>query len=925
MNPAAPSKEEVFRLCGLAQRELGKDLVAGTRLAVRAYQMAREINDGLAIAEALRMKAHFEYSSARYRRACRTYERAIRILEDLGDHSTAARTRSSAVQSLIYLGRYEEALDWAATARRTFEQQTDLLRLARLDANIGNILHRQDRHAEAVDAYTRALTALREQGDESSAAIALRNMAVAMIGTMQLDRALSCFQQAREIFSRLNLPVLENEVDINVAYLNFLEGNYTRAIHLYRVSTSRKAENPHKAAISLLDQSDLFLELNLFQEAAHLAAEAMDGFARLRMRSEKARSLLNLGIAHLHLGNVGISLKAFGRVRKLFLRDQNKVWVAITDLSRALAMEGAGRSKAAVALATRARVELGASAFTGKALLALIVCARLHLRQGEPQAARALAHQANAGLGSASAPHLQLSAEMIIAESAAALGDSQAAFDSFQRAHTLADSLRQRLVRDELQLSFLQDKRAIYEGLVAILVERADFAGAFRFVEYGKSRSLADSLTRPDGLIATEPGQTKELHLQLRRLYRRLDTLESRPEPLLASSLDRLRRQALECEQALSLARAGAPARVADPIDVAASALAQTQAALGPGEAFLQYFRIRDTLLLFVATRNKIESFPLGRASELQDVWHLLRFQLSRGALPWANSAERTWLPATRSHLERIYRLLIAPAEPLLPAGHWTIAPHEDLHRIPFHALLSQGRYLIDQRTVSYAPSASVWLACLAKSFNSSVERYSVFAVPDPRCPSIALEAESVARALPGAELFLGRDASLEHLRRCRGSRFIHIASHGVFRADNPAFSSLRLGDGRLCLFDLRDLTLDTELITLSGCATGVQESAGADEILGLTRGVLLAGARSAQVTLWAINDESTTAYMQAFYSAVRAGADPAVALQSAMIELRSRYPHPYYWAPFILTGAPVREKKMAQVYQTSDQTALST
>ena len=916
MTPASRSRDEVFRLCGLAQRELGKDPAAGSRYADSAYRMAREIRDGHAIAEALRMKAHFEYSGARYRRAARLYERAIRILDELGDASTAARTRSSALQSLIYLGRYDEALAWADTARRTFEAQNDVLRLARLDANIGNILHRQERHAEAVEAYSRALAALRGLGDEESAAIALRNLAVAMIGTMQFDRALECFEEARGIFSRLNLPVLETEVDINVAYLNFLEGNYTRAIHLYRVSGSGKGLNPHKAAISLLDQSDLYLELNLFQEAAHLSAAAMDRFSQLRMRAEQARSLLNLGIAHLHLGNITTSLKAFARVRALFVRDRNMVWAAISDLSRALALEGAGRSGEALAVADAARAELAASPYAGKAILAMIVCARLRLRRGEPGPARELALQANAALHSANAPHLQLSAEITLAESAEAMGDSGAAFASYLAAHSLAEDLRQRLARDELQLSFLQDKRAIYEGLAGMLIERGDLEGAFRFVEYGKSRSLADTLARPDRHAAAEPGQTKELQLQLRRLYRRLDSLEARPDPVLPPSLVRLRQQTIECERALSLARAADQIRPADPVDVAAEALPQTQAALAEGQAFLQYFRIRDSLILLTATRRKIEHFDLGKVSAFHDTYHLLRFQLARGGVPWASPSDRSWLPATRSHLEHIYRLLVEPAEASLPGGHWVIAPHEDLHRLPFHALLSQGRYLIDARTLSYTPSASVWLACQARACQWAEGRSAVLGVPDPRCPSIRLEVESVAGSLPGAELYVGPEASLEQLRRCRGSRYIHIASHGVFRADNPAFSSLRLGDGRLCLFDLRDLTLDSELVTLSGCATGVHESAGADEILGLTRGVLLAGARSAQVTLWAVNDASTAEYMKAFYTSIRSGAEPPDALRSAMIELRDRYPHPYFWAPFILTGAPGRAKKAVGVYQ---------
>ncbi len=71
----------------------------------------------------------------------------------------------------------------------------------------------------------------------------------------------------------------------------------------------------------------------------------------------------------------------------------------------------------------------------------------------------------------------------------------------------------------------------------------------------------------------------------------------------------------------------------------------------------------------------------------------------------------------------------------------------------------------------------------------------------------------------------------------------IHISTHGNFRKDNPMFSSIRLGDGPLNLYDLYQMQLDAALITLSGCSTGMNVIAPGDELLGLQRGLLYAGA----------------------------------------------------------------------------------
>ena len=116
-------------------------------------------------------------------------------------------------------------------------------------------------------------------------------------------------------------------------------------------------------------------------------------------------------------------------------------------------------------------------------------------------------------------------------------------------------------------------------------------------------------------------------------------------------------------------------------------------------------------------------------------------------------------------------------------------------------------------------------------------------------------------------------------------------------------FSGIRLGGSYLNLYDLYSLKLPVELVTLSGCATGVNVVAAGDELLGLVRGLLYAGAQSLLLTLWDVQDKSTSEFKKSFYRHYGENSDKSLALQSSMHELRERYPHPYYWAPFILVG----------------------
>ncbi|HEY5028674.1 MAG TPA: CHAT domain-containing protein, partial [Candidatus Angelobacter sp.] len=218
---------------------------------------------------------------------------------------------------------------------------------------------------------------------------------------------------------------------------------------------------------------------------------------------------------------------------------------------------------------------------------------------------------------------------------------------------------------------------------------------------------------------------------------------------------------------------------------------------------------------------------------------------------------------------------------------------------------LSDGeRYLIDDFSVSYAPSSSIFAVCQEKPQPEGDGATLVLAVPDARAPFIEEEARFVAASMGNARLFMGAEATEEQLR-AHGpqSRFIHIATHGYFRQDNPMFSSIRLGNSLLSLFDLYQLQFNAELVTLSGCGTGMNVVIGGDELIGLVRGLLYAGAQTLMVSLWEVHDQSTAEFMRDFYDGYKSSANKANALRNAVLKLKQKRRHPYYWAAFALVG----------------------
>jgi len=337
----------------------------------------------------------------------------------------------------------------------------------------------------------------------------------------------------------------------------------------------------------------------------------------------------------------------------------------------------------------------------------------------------------------------------------------------------------------------------------------------------------------------------------------------------------------------------------------AAVGIEDIRTTLAADTILLEYYQARGQIYVCVVGRDRLDVVPLGAAAEVRRLLRLLHFQLSKFRLgpDYTAALEAQLQAATEAHLGSLHAALIAPVRHLLRGEHLVIVPHDVLHALPFHALFDGARFLSDQFTVSYAPSASVYRLCRAKRGRTGGGAL-IMGISDASTPFIVDEVRAVAAVLPSPRVLLGSEATVGELRTHGvDSRFVHIATHGMFRRDNPMFSSIRLGDGPLSVYDLYDLRLSAELVTLSGCGTGLSVVVGGDEQLGLVRGLLYAGARAVLLSLWDAHDSSTSEFMKAFYAYLQAGAGKARAAQQAMRDVRARHPHPFYWAPFTLLG----------------------
>jgi CHAT domain-containing protein len=444
--------------------------------------------------------------------------------------------------------------------------------------------------------------------------------------------------------------------------------------------------------------------------------------------------------------------------------------------------------------------------------------------------------------------------------------------------------------------------------------EHYGLASAFDYIERSKSRSLQDLISPteiPDSSHDRDnetQNRANDLRAEINWFSHKLEAAQLGSSRSPAKLLRDLQASIHKREKELLRVVREMPAAEAESAGLSSSdpaTLQKIRAALPTGATLLEYFQIRDQLLAAVVTPGGLNIVPVAQVGEVTPLLEHLEYQLAKFRLSaeYVKTFGDSLLKTTQRHLKDLYRKLLFPVEEHLEGQHLVVVPHGLLHRLPFQALYDGHRYLIDRFTISYAPSATIHCLCGERPVNNNGGTL-VMGVPDAAAPLIFDEATAVAEIIPKAELVLSDKATMAELREKGSScRFIHIATHGYHRQDSPMFSGIRLGDSILSLYDLYRFNLPVELITLSGCATGMSTVAGGDELLGLIRGLIRAGARAALLTLWDVQDRSTLEFMTSFYRHLMAGANKAAALQKAVQTIREHYPHPYYWAPFGLVG----------------------
>ncbi len=892
-------------------------------IAERAGVVADAVGDPRLRARAVWVRAHGLSGVLRNREASASYEAAAAAYRELGDRLLESKVSIGWINALMYLGEYPKAVALGEHARDVFRRRGLRAEVARLSMNLGNIQHRLDRPTQALREYDRALSTARALADPLMIRIIQFNRANVLTSLGRLSEAENLYGEVgREATLGLETRTA-GFAEYSLGYLALLRGEYGQAYQ--RLEAARAVfedlDDAHYLTLALADLTELFVEINAFQRAkaagqkARAMAEAND------LRFEAARCALLEGIACLGLDELARATQCLEDAHRAFRREKNRVSGAICALYLA-ELDVRAQHLGLAARRLRASVDVfAAEKLPLREASANVRLAAVEAERGRPDRARRAIASARRALRRAYSPWLRAQLEHLHGRLAMWEGDFGAAVRFLRRAVEGIEGLRGRIGIDEFRISFAADKAPIYADLVhAILVRggRSAVADAFQVVERARSRSLVDLLAgRLGAASAGESPAVTKLLSRLEGLRAELNWLSGfdpegrkgrRDETRLVRSGPALRR----CEEDIAdvIHRLQAKSARLGALTVGETTrIEDVRPRLGDA-TLVEYYLSRHGSFAYVVARDEervVELEPDGHA--IAGMMERLRFQIETWGYgdEYVGARAATLRRALDAQLRELAEKLWDPLQ--VEGRRVVVVPHGPLHSLPFPALIdAEGNALLDRHVFSWLPSASAqrFLGNGAGRATRGISRARVLAVglSERSIPAVEEEVAHVRRLVPRGTTLRGARATRNRfLGQVGRADVIHVATHSVFRADDPFFSALRLADGWMSLYDLYGMRLHADLVCLSACQSGRSWVGAGDELVGLARGFLHAGARTVVVSLWPVHDDSTARLMVRFYRELRSGRPAEEALQTAMGAIREELPHPYHWAPFILVG----------------------
>jgi len=822
-------------------------------------------------------------------------DEALRLLEAAVELAELSHEPSSKASVLINLGLfygqggdYGRAIGYLDEGLAIAERLKNESLVAAAGNNLGNVYRRRGQYDKALAVYQRALAANEAAGLEEPAARTLNNLGMTRQEQGDFSSALEYYLRSLAIKERISPPADVISTLGNIGSLHALQGDHLQAVEFMEraLGLAERHQDARLTVNSLVNIGRLLHTSGRVDAAEVRLTRAATMAGALGLTDQHGAALTGLGSIELSRGRWPQASSHLGRARGIFETIGDPV-----NLARVLTLQ-----------------------------------AQLEIDRSQPGAAAGYTDTARRALSTAGTPPILINVETVHGEAMTRLRRWDEAVASYERAIELTERTRMLVAGDaEARLRYSEAGANPYFGLAHAHASAGRAAEALQAAERGRARTLLDllagGLAGVDELSLADRDRQIEIDTALNELHRRLAADASAK---LGADLERMRRTRDEFYLGLDaryprlrFARGEAPVLSLDEI-----------AATLPARTALVEFIVVARQVWVLALAPRPSGAPLLAVKPV--------------ALPapevMALAAQFTRQVATRdlafaANARALYAALLGPVDAELAlADQVIVVPHGGLWEVPFQALQTpRGKYLVEERAIAYAPSASA-LQQLNARRRPRAAQPRVVAFGDPRqagsrapvLPNAAREAREVA-AVYGSDRSVvaveGEATEARFRELAPQADILHIATHGVIDNISPLFSYVMLAgsgrrgspsDGRLEGRELLNLQLGAELVVLSACETARGRIANGEGVVGLSWAMFAAGASTAAVSLWPVDSASTTDLMAAFHRerharAARVAAPTAQALRAAQVRALGRpgSSHPFYWAGFVVMGVP--------------------
>jgi CHAT domain-containing protein len=847
-------------------------------------------------------------------------EQAGGIFQGIKDEVGWARTRIGHLYLSTTVNRVSEALANAEQARAIFTKYDEREKLLRLDINMALVHTFLGDQFQALRLYHSALAIAETLGAAGEQYVGPLYIDIGLAHEFLGDfsQALAYYERAREIHIARNETLNIAVIELNIAYIAQLQGHYRRALRLLYGILEREIEYFPLEYLSVKrDMTECYLYLNRYAEARDLAQQLVAEYKNLGATHDIGRNLLHLATAEAGVNNFDAARIALEEAEPIFTSLGATAWLATVQLRRGRIALKQGAVQKAYELAVTSGIYFEENGQKVNYATALLLQGQAQLVSGNFTEAFQGSRRSLAIAQRFNVPSLRYAAHLLLGQISNTLRNPFRAARHYQAAAATVERV-QRGLTITLRTGFLEDKAEASRNLISLYLSVGKIECAFDALERAKSQILLSYLANREQFYWTQGDEynhtlIEELN-QLRAEHQWLYHLAH--EPLKISDRHNINRNTISPEQALIevAVREHRIRSITEQLylhsgdeyqikNVATTSLNEIQSTLQEGTVLVEFFNNGVDLWAFVIDRQTIHAFPLLVTIEtINQLLAQLRANISSALrVDHRTNAARQLAQLVRRILKRLHSQLIEPLGlDRFDLQKVVIVPYGVLHFLPFHILHDGSSYMIEKQEIVILPTAGLatrppllrdpGALILANSWEG-------------RLPHTLAEAQMVQR-LFGGTLYAGESATRNALQAVP-AQILHIATHGEHRLEQPDLSYLQLADGQLYADDTLQQDMSYELVTLSACETGRANVAASDELIGLGRGFLYAGAGALLVSMWQVTDTSTLYFMERMYKTLRAGTSKAAAVREAQRFMLAEEPwfHPAFWGAFQLIG----------------------